>query len=426
MRIKKLNLQNFMCYDAAHDLDFNSRFILLVGENGAGKTSLLEALADALGIWHATVLGYGWRNISEEHIRRGWVGSNGARSLEKQFPVEVAVEGEIGGQELKWARGIYKGKKTSNKNAGPAQSVIEGLAEKARAGEPAALPLIVFYGDGRLHLDRQVRASRGGKENPKRVQNRLSRFEGNRNSLDSRIAWKDLLQWVARQEWVTFQEKQEPVEYKVFKQAILDCLEGGESFGYDARSEQILVGIQRQGVLPLENLSAGQKSMVVMIGDLVRRLALLNPHLGLEVARESPGIVLIDELDLHLHPVWQRKIAANLKRTFQQLQFICTSHSPQIIGELQPDEVRLLQGKQVSQPAQSFGMDTNWVLEVLMGGSKCNEAVKVRLEQVFRFITDKKLSEAEAETIRLRGEIGNNNDLQRAMSLIERIKLLGK
>lgn len=426
MRIKKLNLQNFMGYDAAHDLDFDSKFILLVGENGAGKTSLLEALADALGIWHATVLGYGWRNISEDHIRRGWVGSNGARSLEKQFPVEVAIEGEIGGQELKWARGIYKGNKTSNKNARKAQDIIESLAEKARAGEPVSLPLVAYYGDGRLHLDRQVRASRGGKENPKRVQNRLSRFEGNRNSLDSRIAWKDLVQWVARQEWVTFQEKQEPVEYKVFKQAILDCLEGGESFGYDARSEQILVGIQRQGVLPLENLSAGQKSMVVMIGDLVRRLALLNPHLGLEVAHESPGVVLIDELDLHLHPVWQRKIAANLKRTFRQLQFICTSHSPQIIGELQPDEVRLLQGKQVSQPAQSFGMDTNWVLEVLMGGSKCNEAVKGRLEQVFRLITDKKLPEAEAETIRLRGEIGNNNDLQRAMSLIERIKLLGK
>ena len=143
--------------------------------------------------------------------------------------------------------------------------------------------------------------------------------------------------------------------------------------------------------------------MVVMIGDLVRRLSLLNPHLGVEVAGESPGIVLIDELELHLHPVWQRKIAASLKRTFHRLQFICTSHSPQIIGELQPEEVRLLYGKAFSKPAQSFGMDTNWVLEVLMGGSKCNEAVKDRLKAVFQLITDKKLVEAEAMTIQLRG-----------------------
>jgi predicted ATP-binding protein involved in virulence len=426
MRIKKLNLQNFMGYDAAHDLDFDSKFILLVGENGAGKTSLLEGLADALGIWHATVLGYGWRNISEDHIRRGWVGSNGARSLEKQFPVEVAVEGEIGGQELKWARGIYKGNKTSNKNARKAQDIIESLAEKARAGEPVSLPLVAYYGDGRLHLDRQVRASRGGKENPKRVQNRLSRFEGNRNSLDSRIAWKDLVQWVARQEWVTFQEKQEPVEYKVFKQAILDCLEGGESFGYDARSEQILVGIQRQGVLPLENLSAGQKSMVVMIGDLVRRLALLNPHLGLEVAHESPGIVLIDELDLHLHPVWQRKIAANLKRTFRQLQFICTSHSPQIIGELQPEEVRLLQGKQVSQPAQSFGMDSNWILKVLMGGVEMDPEIKGDIKTVQELALKREFPQARTLLKSLRERVGNSKEIQFAASTIDRVELLGK
>lgn len=426
MRVDRLNLRNFMGYAAAHDLDFDARFILLAGENGAGKTSLLEAMADALGIWHATVPGYGLRNISEDHIRRAWVGSNGATSLEKQFPVEAAVEGEIDGRKLRWARGIYSGRRTSNKQAAEARDIIEGLADKARSGQPVELPLVAYYGDGRLHLDRQVRASRGGRENPRRVQNRLSRFEGNRNSLDSRIAWKDLMQWVARQEWVAFQEKREPVEYQVFKRAILDCLDGGESFGFDARTEQILVGIQRQGVLPLEHLSAGQRSMVVMIGDLVRRLALLNPHLGLEMAKESPGIVLIDELDLHLHPIWQRKIAGNLKRTFGRLQFICTSHSPQIIGELQPEEVRLLQGQQVCQPAQSFGMDANWVLEVLMGGSKCNPVVKGRLEQVFHWITNKKLAEAEAGAIKLRGEIGNSNDLQRAISLIERIKLLGK
>jgi len=245
MRIKKLNLQNFMGYDVARDLDFDSKFILLVGENGAGKTSLLEALADALGIWHAAIPGYGWHNISDEHIRRAWVGSNGALSLEKQFPVEVAVEGEIGGQMLQWTRGRYKGKRTSHKNARPAQELIEALAEKARSGQPVVLPLAAYYGDGRLHLDRQVRASRGGKDNPKRVQNRLSRFEGNRNSLDSRIAWKDLVQWVARQEWVAFQEKHEPVEYTAFKRAILDCLDGGESFRYDARTEQILVGSGR-------------------------------------------------------------------------------------------------------------------------------------------------------------------------------------
>jgi DNA repair exonuclease SbcCD ATPase subunit len=81
MRIDHLHVRNFRCYEEA-DFHFNPRFNLIVGDNGAGKTSVLEALADALGIWHSAVPGYGWRNISEDHIRRAWVGSTGSRSFD--------------------------------------------------------------------------------------------------------------------------------------------------------------------------------------------------------------------------------------------------------------------------------------------------------------------------------------------------------
>jgi len=81
---------------------------------------------------------------------------------------------------------------------------------------------------------------------------------------------------------------------------------------------------------------------------------------------------------------------------------------------------------QVSQPALSFGMDSNWVVEVLMGGSKCNSHVKGRLERIFKLIGDKKLPEAQNEASLLRGEIGNSDELQRAVSMIDRVKVLGK
>ena len=79
-----------------------------------------------------------------------------------------------------------------------------------------------------------------------------------------------------------------------------------------------------------------------------------------------------------------------------------------------------------SQPALSFGMDSNWVVEVLMGGNKCNVQVKNRLAIVFQLINDRNLAEAECEALRLRGEIGNSDELQRAVSMLERIKVLGK
>jgi predicted ATP-binding protein involved in virulence len=136
--------------------------------------------------------------------------------------------------------------------------------------------------------------------------------------------------------------------------------------------------------------------------------------------------VLIDELDVHLHPIWQRRIVHDLKRLFPSIQFICASHSPQLIGELKPEEILLLRDGQPSHPVQSYGMDSNWVVEVIMGGSKINSEVKGRLDQIFKLLQEKNLAEAERNALTLRGEIGNSEYLQRAISMIDRIKVLGR
>src|SRR5580704_4094594 len=87
-----------------------------------------------------------------------------------------------------------------------------------------------------------------------------------------------------------------------------------------------------------------------------------------EVLAKTPGVVLIDELDVHLHPSWQRRVAADLKSTFPRMQFVCTSHSPQVIGEVAPEEVRQLDEPADGRaPDQSYGLDSNAILEDVMG-----------------------------------------------------------
>ena len=135
---------------------------------------------------------------------------------------------------------------------------------------------------------------------------------------------------------------------------------------------------------------------------------------------------MIDELDVHLHPKWQRRVATDLKETFPSIQFICTSHSPQVIGEVKPEEVRLLRDDHADTPAQSYGMDSNWIVEVLMEGAERNQTIKDQLKNIFTLIDQKNLPAAEAEITKLRSETGNSERLQRAASLVERIKLLGK
>src|SRR5437660_3606376 len=85
-----------------------------------------------------------------------------------------------------------------------------------------------------------------------------------------------------------------------------------------------------------------------------------------DVLAQTPGVVLIDELDVHLHPRWQRRVATDLKQTFPSIQFVCTSHSPQVIGELRPEEIRVLDDQSVYIPKRSFGIDSSRILEEIM------------------------------------------------------------
>ena len=134
--------------------------------------------------------------------------------------------------------------------------------------------------------------------------------------------------------------------------------------------------------------------MLTLVGDMARRAAILNPHLGDAALRNTPGVVTIDELDLHLHPNWQRRIIHDLKTTFPSLQFIATTHSPQLIGEAQPEEIRMLDDDETSTPPRSFGIDSSRVLEEVMGTRSRNGAVDDLLKQLFESIDGERFEDA--------------------------------
>src|SRR5690606_16357245 len=100
--------------------------------------------------------------------------------------------------------------------------------------------------------------------------------------------------------------------------------------------------IDRKGVaLPVRQLSDGERGSLALVLDLTRRLSQANPGLD-DPAANGPGVVLIDEIDLHLHPKWQRDIVGNLPNAFPNLQFIATTHSPQVIGEVEHDRIQVM------------------------------------------------------------------------------------
>jgi predicted ATP-binding protein involved in virulence len=180
--------------------------------------------------------------------------------------------------------------------------------------------------------------------------------------------------------------------------------------------------------LALDQLSDGEKCLLALVGDLARRLAIANPTLP--DALTGSGAVLIDEVDLHLHPGWQRMIVPTLRDTFPGCQFLLTTHSPQIIAHVPPQCIRILHREEGGivwgQPGESFGMDTNRVLSEIMGTDERPHDIKARLEALFTLIGDGDLAGARDAVAALRSDIGVDPELVKADAVIRRKELIGR
>ena len=172
----------------------------------------------------------------------------------------------------------------------------------------------------------------------------------------------------------------------------------------------------------LHQLSDGERGLLALVFDLTRRLAIANPESENPMA-EGKAIVLIDEVELHLHPKWQRQILSRFKEIFLNTQFIVTTHSPIVLSESEARSVRYLEyddGKvAVTIPEEAYGMDANRILLELMDSPIRNVEMEEKLQHLFRLIDDEKLDEAKDLIVKLSERLGEfDPELTRASSLI--------
>jgi predicted ATP-binding protein involved in virulence len=220
-------------------------------------------------------------------------------------------------------------------------------------------------------------------------------------------------------------------ELALVNTALSVAVEGFEGMRYDMRQKSLLIDWQsdRDGVREVtrfENLSDGQRAVIGLVADIARRMCLLNPILGDEVTEKTPGVVLIDELDMHLHPRWQRILTTGLKRAFPALQFIVASHSPQVIGELHPEEIILLRPGGTDHPQVSYGLNSSQILEEIMGANARNVDVENRLTALFEQLERNQLDLAREEIARLKNDVPGLPELAGAEALLKRKQVLGR
>lgn len=422
MRIDRLTIENFKGF-SRREFSFAPGFNLIVGTNGTGKTSALDALTVAAGSWFLGIRGYEkTRHIRTDEIRLAPRSYDGEIRFEDQYPVVIAAHGEVAGEPMDWTRALNsaKGRTTFGKATNIRDAALTAESG-ARNGSDITLPLISYYGTGRLWLEpRRESEIKDVKKLKLTTKRQLSRLEGYRNSIDPRLSVRDLVTWIARQSWIGYQQGREPSVFEAVKQAILGCVEDAQNLYFDPKLGEVVVVMAEHGAQPFANLSDGQRCMLAMVGDIAQKAAKLNPQFGSQVLFETPGVVLIDELDLHLHPRWQRRVISDLRRTFPKIQFICTTHSPQLIGQVKSEEIILLDNREGGHPGQSFGMDSNWVLRHIMGSVDRDPQVAASLDEIFEYIEESQFENAERKITELRRNIGEHPDLVEAEALISR------
>jgi predicted ATP-binding protein involved in virulence len=186
------------------------------------------------------------------------------------------------------------------------------------------------------------------------------------------------------------------------------------------RKPRLHMAIDKNGeTLNVAQLSQGEKSLMALVGDIARRLAMLNPSLENPLAGD--GIILIDEVDLHLHPSWQRSLCDRLIATFPNCQFVLTTHSPLVISDFKNVLVYTLTNGALQELPSQYGQDANTVLLDVMDTSIRNQAIDIKLNDLLDAIQDSNLTQAQQLLAELTAELpANHLELIKAKLLIRK------
>lgn len=397
MRIDRLEIKNFKKF-SDYTLDLHPQFTLLVGDNGTGKTTILDALAIAAGVWLVnspdTTLNNSRRNILPSEIRLEAIASDTVTQFIERKPTQITAIGTINDRPVTWLRQIKtNGSRTSNTEAKQALDIISTLFQQVESGAKIWLPVMAYYGAGRSWLPSNQR-------DPKALTNTLPsrRWDAFYDCFEERIRITDLHTWFQKEAIASFNRQgQMRSGYNVVKFAILRCIPDADDLWFDGDRGEIVVAIDGEPQ-PFSNLSAGQKMMVALIADLAIKIVTQNASFLTEeldrdneklpqILQQTSGLVMIDEIDVHLHPKWQRRVIKDLKSTFPLIQFVCTTHSPIIISEVEAECIRVLKPHAVTiTPQSALGLDANQVLDELMGVSERNRETADSLHQLFKLI----------------------------------------
>jgi energy-coupling factor transporter ATP-binding protein EcfA2 len=412
MRIYAIELENFRMFENKR-VEFPAMFSVLIGENGSGKTTVLEAVAVflQLGLLHSLQgkLGSGSKlgdpNKPSLAMNRYFLDEFDNKV---QAPTaKIGAEYQLPGHPKEAVDCFFRLSGSGRDITFIWRPLIDGVAPQSGVtalqsfGEKVA-KMLLERGNPTLpvveYFDTSARSRRmDGDIAPSTNGNRLEHgylgaLQGGNTSREFFFSWFHTFEFDARAENAPAYVRE---HLDCVKSAITSVIPEWRNIGFNLANNDLVGTIvtndgQEKRTF-FRELSDGYRSVIILAATIAWRCIRLNPHLGKNAAQESPGIVLIDEIDQHLHPNWQKRIVGDLKRTFPKIQFICTTHSPFIVQSLEPNEIWNLDGLIAYNPKKDLSLED--VAEGIMGVkgsfSNANEAMEAQSRAYFTILEEK-------------------------------------
>lgn len=416
MYIKNILLKNFKGFNNIA-VDFHPSLTVMVGVNGSGKTSVLEGLAIAISTMFVKMDGVSGRGIdkSQAHLKAFSVGST--KDIQPQYPVTVQASAVIKSGDIAWSRSLNK--PNGSMTVGKAKEMLDfgiNLQKHLRNGDTElVLPVIAYYGTGRLwdyHREKQVD-----------VFETNNRINGYMDCVDGTANIKLMMNWFSKMTVQKYQNQELGLGPIPELEAVYAAMEA--CYKKITNSEDVRVqynlGTRELEVaykdaagklmrISINQLSDGYKSTISLVADIAYRMAVLNPQLLGDVCQKTDGVILIDEVDLHLHPTWQQRILGDLKEIFPKVQFIVSTHAPAVINTVRSENVVMLDDGEAYMPSgEVHGKDTNTIISSVMHSSERPLEIKGLFLQFYRCIDEDNVEQAEKVLQTLRNAIGEDD-----------------
>jgi predicted ATP-binding protein involved in virulence len=416
MKITKVTLQNFRGISSL-ELEFpiDQNIIALVGVNGVGKSSILDAVTMML-LASSTLSNGDDIKLSD--------GSLDPDPIRHSSSVYLFKDSDIKISQGRMSCGICLSGSDKNclviieKHLGRPGNMTSRTFSHSRL-----VDFVAYYPSNR---QAKVVSSPLFSEEPEEL-NIFSKDET--SDYDIFFSWFKEIEDIENEERLERNPKHRVVSLEAVRQAIYSIL--GDDFNKlrVKRATNDLI-ISKNGTdTPVNWLSDGEKNLIFLASDLAKKLAINYPCVDNPL--ESEGIVLIDEIELHMHPTWQRMIIPRLTKTFPNCQFIVTTHSPQVLSHVQPESIYLLKkvGEDivVTKPQYSYGRDSNRILEDLMDETERPAEIQDQLAELFSLIHQGQLREAQQLVNQLAATIrAGEPELSKAEVMIKRREIIGR